>query len=79
MVTGGQLVDSADPIVKGRERFFEPVDDYMAKRSANVEEATAAPGERRSRGRAAKKANGKPKSTDEAQADEAQADEDSED
>lgn len=56
VVSGGQLVDSADPIVKGREQFFEQVDDFMAKRSTEVEQATAAPGEKRSRSRAAKKA-----------------------
>lgn len=59
MVSGGQLVDSSDPIVKGRERFFEPVETYMDNRAGrDVEQATAAPGERRSRGRARKASNG---------------------
>lgn len=37
-VRGGQVIDSDDPIVKGREAFFVPLD---------VEQATARPGERR--------------------------------
>lgn len=53
VVAAGQLVDSSDPIVKGRERFFEPVDMYMGRRSekppAQAETATAVPGERRTR------------------------------
>jgi len=44
VVTGGQLVDSDDPVVAGREHLFEAVDTYMARRKS-VEEATAAPGE----------------------------------
>lgn len=47
VVAAGQLVDSDDPAVKGREQFFEPVDTYMSRRSGvhQVEHATAAPGE----------------------------------
>lgn len=51
MVHRGQLFDSSDPIVRGREQLFEAVDDL-------VEQATAAPGERRSITR--KKASAKP-------------------
>ena len=49
-IPAGALLDSDDPIVKGRERLFEPVDAYMVRRSqsAQVEQATAEPGERRS-------------------------------
>ena len=36
----GDLVDSGDPAVKGRESMFEPVE-------TTVERATSAPGERR--------------------------------
>lgn len=39
----GELVDAGDPIVKGREHLFEPVETFMSRRST-VEEATAAPG-----------------------------------
>lgn len=46
VVSGGELVDSADPVVKGREENFEPVEAFMARR-AGVEQATAAPGEKR--------------------------------
>ena len=42
-----RLVDSADPVVKGREQFFEPV-EVAASRHAGVESASAAPGEKRS-------------------------------
>lgn len=49
----GRLVDENDPVVKGRERHFEAADAAAAR--VRVESATAAPGERRSRSRAAKK------------------------
>lgn len=45
--TPGVLVNADDPIVKGREVYFEPV-EVAASRHAPVEQATAAPGERRS-------------------------------
>jgi hypothetical protein len=54
VVPAGQLVDSSDPIVKGREHLFESVDAHMASRDAApdtraaVETATSAPGEKRS-------------------------------
>ena len=38
-VRKGDLVHEGDPIVKGREQFFEPEE--------RVEQATAAPGEKR--------------------------------
>jgi hypothetical protein len=50
-IPGGALIDSSDPIVKGREHLFETVDVYMAGReskAAPVESASAAPGEKRS-------------------------------
>ena len=37
----GDLVDASDPLIKGKEHLFEPVE-------TTVERATAAPGERRS-------------------------------
>ena len=46
IVAAGALVDSDDPLVKGREGLFAPV----------VEQATAAPGERRAVKRPARKA-----------------------
>ncbi|WP_435643366.1 hypothetical protein ACR9VJ_18130 [Streptomyces sp. H49] len=50
VVRAGALVQDDDPIVKNREHLFEPVDAYLAKQSpVGVEEATAAPGEKRSR------------------------------
>lgn len=48
--TIGTLVDASDPIVKGRESLFEPV-ETAAARTASVEQATAAPGEKRTRSR----------------------------
>lgn len=39
----GQVVRSDDPVVKGRERFFEPAEDKLG--IVPVEQATAAPGE----------------------------------
>jgi hypothetical protein len=49
----GDVVLSDDPVVKGRENHFEPV-EVAAGRFANVEEATAEPGVMRKRGRPAK-------------------------
>lgn len=46
--TMGQLVDSDEPLVAGREHLFEPVETFVSRRSA-VETATAAPGEVRKR------------------------------
>lgn len=46
--TAGQLVDESDPACKGREIHFEYVETHVADRKARVEQATAAPGERRS-------------------------------
>lgn len=43
MIARGQLVNAADPIVKGREHLFEPTDADVPI----IEQATAAPGERR--------------------------------
>lgn len=40
----GDLVDSNDTAVKGREQFFETPEDVVAR---SVEQATAAPGEKR--------------------------------
>lgn len=47
-VTVGALFDSADPVVQGRDRLFEPVDAFVERRHPVVEQATAAPGEKRS-------------------------------
>jgi hypothetical protein len=46
--TPGELVASDHPHVKGREDHFETVEAHVSARSAGVEQATAAPGERRS-------------------------------
>ncbi|MEU0393815.1 hypothetical protein ABZ208_13730 [Streptomyces sp. NPDC006208] len=48
VITAGQLVDSDDPVIKGREASFEDVETYMSDRAARVEQATAEPGEKRS-------------------------------
>jgi hypothetical protein len=53
----GRLVDEKDPVVKGREAYFEPADAAASR--VRVESATAAPGERRERSRPAKKAAAK--------------------
>lgn len=54
----GHLIQSNDPVAKGRERFFVKVEDFVSRQTASgaVETATAAPGERRQRSEAAKKA-----------------------
>jgi hypothetical protein len=53
----GQLFDSKDPVVKGREHLFDPVEESAkqaaakrkttARKTPAVEQATAAPGEKR--------------------------------
>lgn len=44
----GDLVDSKDPAVKGRAHLFEPVETTVDRTTdRSVEQATAAPGERR--------------------------------
>lgn len=50
----GDLVDSKNKWVKGRENHFEKV-EAAAERQSRVEQATAAPGEQRSVTRPAKK------------------------
>lgn len=51
--TAGQLVDSTNPAVKGREHLFETIDEWMGQQpgAGGVEQATAAPGEKRSLGK----------------------------
>lgn len=44
----GQVLDTDHPAYRGRESLFEPV-EKSAVRFSPVEQATAAPGERRSR------------------------------
>jgi hypothetical protein len=63
VVRAGDLVGDKDPVLKGREDLFEPVEEYLDRRS-NIEQATAAPGERRSvavpKKRAVKRPSDKP-------------------
>lgn len=56
VVAAGALVDSADPVMKGREALFDDVEAYMADKAprSGVEQATAGPGEKRSRTRPAR-------------------------
>lgn len=53
----GELLDPKDPLVKGREHLLEPV-------SARVEQATAAPGEKRSLTRPTSKRSAKKRSAE---------------
>lgn len=48
--TPGELVDANHPHVKGREDHFETVEAHVSARAGRggVEQATAAPGEKRS-------------------------------
>lgn len=47
--TPGELVDAGHPHVKGRENHFETVEAHVTARTrpGGVEQATAAPGEKR--------------------------------
>lgn len=59
----GQLVAEGDPILAGREKNFELVDDFMDRTQQPVEQATAAPGEKRAvRPAAAEPTRAKPES-----------------
>lgn len=72
MYNVGQLVDSSDPVIKGREALFEDVETHVAEkaahRSSGAERATAEPGEKRSvqpvRKPFAKKAAAKPQTAE---------------
>lgn len=53
VVLAGQEVDEKDPVVKGREAFFIPVEEIVARNAGTpVEAGTANPGQRRNTGRA---------------------------
>lgn len=55
VVPAGALLDESDPVIKGREAYFEDVETYVSDRAPKVEQATAEPGERRSVTRPARK------------------------
>lgn len=42
VINAGDIVSSTDPVAKGRAHLFDPIET-----AATVEQATAAPGERR--------------------------------
>lgn len=42
-INEGDVLNASDPAVKGREHLFQPLEDYLDA----VEQATAAPGEKR--------------------------------
>lgn len=45
----GDILEDTDPVVKGREAFFEPVEAQAVRERRRVETASAAPGEKRTR------------------------------
>lgn len=47
-VQKGELVHHSHPLLKGRDEMFDPADDFGRFDRPEVEQATAAPGERRS-------------------------------
>lgn len=49
IVQPGQLVEEGDPILKGREDLFGPFEANVRNYPGRVEQATAAPGEKRNR------------------------------
>jgi hypothetical protein len=46
-VAAGEIVRAGNPIMKHRESLFAPVDDFGRFDRPDVEQATAAPGEKR--------------------------------
>jgi hypothetical protein len=55
VVHAGALFEDSDPVLKGRDDLFENVEEYIERMKA-PEQATAAPGERRSLSSARKRA-----------------------
>lgn len=49
IIQPGQVVDANDPILKGRADLFEPFAPKIRQYKGQVEQATAAPGEKRNR------------------------------
>ena len=50
VINEGALVEDGDPILAGREHLFETVEAHVSGRAGGpVEQATAAPGEKRTR------------------------------
>lgn len=47
VISAGAIVADDDPAIAGRERNFEDIESAVARSVAQVEQATAAPGERR--------------------------------
>lgn len=48
VVRPGDLFDSSNPCLTGRQHLFEPVAVAAERRRATIEDASAAPGEQRS-------------------------------
>jgi hypothetical protein len=46
-VNAGEIVSAGHPIMEGREEHFEPVENFGRWDASHVEQATAAPGEKR--------------------------------
>lgn len=47
IIQPGQVVDANDPVLKGREELFEDFAPKIRQYKGQVEQATAAPGEKR--------------------------------
>jgi hypothetical protein len=61
----GYLVEDGHPVLKGREHLFEDADTHVARRDKRVEQATAAPGEKRAVSRPTRPARPRGKAKDE--------------
>lgn len=48
VIQPGQVVEEGDPVLKGRQHLFEPYEPKIRNYPGRVEQATAAPGEKRS-------------------------------
>lgn len=55
MVHAGDILADDDPILKGRGHLFEDLSEYVTRTTSQVEQATAAPGEKRSLGKRGRK------------------------
>lgn len=59
VVPVGYLVEDGHELTKGREHLFEDVGAHVSQRDSQVEQATAAPGEKRTVTRAVRRGGGR--------------------
>jgi hypothetical protein len=64
VIPAGYLVEDGHEVLKGREHLFEAVEAHVSQRERRVEQATAAPGEKRTVSRPQRRAPARGKGKD---------------